>query len=622
MPDLDTSHDIDHRADAITNYTSGTLVCLAGPGTGKTSSFLSRIKVLTERHVPADAICYLTFIKEIVKAFVADYRDEAQTSSLLGDPPRISTLHSFACRLLRNQGFRLGFDGHLYFLSIAEEDDERSVLFTADLLPLVAEGDLRTAPRLRRLLAQIKRAWRNTLDPESLAASIPRVLSRCHDLMKVYRLVDWDYTIPFAATVLGGLEELPAWIARIQHFMVDEYQDFNRAEQALITTLMRQSRSVVIVGDDDQSLYSGRGGSPEGLRQLYRADELDRVTLRRCYRCRSRIVDAANRFLTAMSVTPRQMLPKHEGGQLICYRFKSAKAELVFLARFLRARIQMLPENPRHKDGIVCLFPTRKALGFYLEALKTAGVPCYSRLTPRNAQRKFLEQAMALVTMPEQRFLERLLLENFRAVRNIHKRRMIQVMLERGLSPTHALRELMASGVLSTVARRDAEAFCALCAALSSRNVDQITVGLAGSLGIERSDVQAGVARFLERLDAVEREDALAEICDTLLPGTAAPPEDSRAALFLTMHGAKGLTRKTVVMPGLEDAWLPGSTTGEELEEKKRLFYVALTRATDEVLITFPRTRSRRDPLNYAAPGRGQASRFVTQSGIAEEYHE
>jgi len=88
------------------------------------------------------------------------------------------------------------------------------------------------------------------------------------------------------------------------------------------------------------------------------------------------------------------------------------------------------------------------------------------------------------------------------------------------------------------------------------------------------------------------------------------------------MHGSKGLTRKTVVMPGLEDAWLPGPAESEDLKEKQRLFYVALTRATDEVLVTFPRTRSRGDPLNYAAPGRGQASRFLAQCGITSQYQD
>jgi len=119
-----------------------------------------------------------------------------------------------------------------------------------------------------------------------------------------------------------------------------------------------------------------------------------------------------------------------------------------------------------------------------------------------------------------------------------------------------------------------------------------------------------------------EQDASIALVCDALLPDTAAPPLDPRAVLFLTMHGSKGLTKKTVVLPGLEQAWLPGSANGENLAERQRLFYVAITRATDRLLITFPRTRGRNDSLNFDAPGRGQASIFIANAGLQCLYHE
>ena len=88
------------------------------------------------------------------------------------------------------------------------------------------------------------------------------------------------------------------------------------------------------------------------------------------------------------------------------------------------------------------------------------------------------------------------------------------------------------------------------------------------------------------------------------------------------MHGSKGLTRHTVVMPGLEGAHLPGNARTEEIPERQRLYYVALTRATDHVLITVPKTRARGDPFNFPAPGRGEPSPFVAQSGIRPTYRD
>jgi DNA helicase-2/ATP-dependent DNA helicase PcrA len=617
VANLDANCDIDHRADAIANYQDGVLVCLAGPGTGKTYSFLRRIEALTaERHVDVDKICYFTFIREISKAFAADYEEDQESGVDETPRPRISTLHSFACCLIRNQGFRHGFDGALYFMSIADRKDDRSQVFLNDLLPFVERGQLRTVARLRKVLEKAKEAWRDNIDPNSLAEPVSAVLPFCLDLSRAYRLIDWDQAVPFAHTLFQSLDEPPRWIARIEHFLVDEYQDFNRAEQAFINTLAPTARSMVIVGDDDQSLYSGRGGSPDGLRELYYSDGVDQVSLVRCYRCKSEILKVANTFLAAMRPDPRPMVSRYDGGELACRGFKSRKAEIAYLAEFLKSRIEVLPEEPRPKDGIVCLFPNWKALDSYMACLMEAEIPCYSRKTPPHPERTWLERALALISNPEQRFVERLLLEDFSDIKPRHKQAMVELVLEHDISPVEAMDILASTGKLSEAATSAGRTFRDLCQALSSQEASLIANKLAEHLTIEIPDLCEQIDTFIQQLDQLDQEDAIRNLCDTLIPESAPPPEDPRAVLCLTMHGSKGLTKKTVVMPGLEDAWLPGGVAQDDVDERKRLFYVALTRATDQVLITYPRTRPRGDPLNYDAPGRGQESCFVRQSGI------
>jgi hypothetical protein len=107
----------------------------------------------------------------------------------------------------------------------------------------------------------------------------------------------------------------------------------------------------------------------------------------------------------------------------------------------------------------------------------------------------------------------------------------------------------------------------------------------------------------------------------TKVPNSALPPEDPGAILFLTMHGSKGITKKTVVMPGLENAWMPGNSKDNDLDERRRQFYVALTRATDCVLITYPGRRLLGDPLNLNVPGRGITCSFIKDCGINCNYH-
>jgi len=618
MANLDEIYGIDQRTKGIANHQSGVLVCLAGPGTGKTSSFLQRIKALIERHVDIEKICYLTFIGEISKAFTDDFEISQESNACKLSSPRISTLHSFACRLVRNQGFRRGFNGDLYFTSIADKKNDESKVFLSDLLLQVKTQQLRSIPDLRKLLEKVKKAWRDNSDPDSLGDPVPTVLSSCLKLSRAYRLIDWDQAVPLAHSLLQDSEEPPAWIARIEHFLVDEYQDFNRAEQVFIDTLATTAKSMVIVGDDDQSLYSSRGGLPDGLRKLYYSYDVDKISLVRCYRCKSEILQVANTFLAAIRSDPRPMFHKDVGGTIACKGFKSRKSEIEYLVNFLKASIAALPEKPTRKDGIVCLFPERKVLESYMACLNEAGVSCYSRKTPSHPERTWLERAFVLVCNPEQRFVERLLLEDFNDIKPRHKRAMVGLVLERDISPVEAMDILISNGRLSEPAISAGKAFIDLCRALSSQNAGMIADKLTDRIENNIPDLCEQIDTFIEQLDRTKQEDAISNLCDIFVPESALQPEDLRSVLCLTMHGSKGLTKKTVIMPGLEDSWLPGNASESDMHEKKRLFYVAITRATDQVLITYPKTRPKGDPLNYHIHGRSQPSRFISQSGISE----
>lgn len=616
MPNLDDIYDIDHRTEAFERHERGLLVCLAGPGTGKTYSLLARTAALTARSYAPETICYLTFIKEISNAFIDDYRqrfgDEAFESA-----PRITTLHSFACRVLRNQGFRIGYDGDLYFANVTEADDASQV-FLNDLLPLVSRDGCRTVPQLRQHVNAIKKAWRDCIDPATLPEPSSAILEAALTVLRCYRLVDWDQTIPAAHSLLNTAD-LPEWITRIRHYFVDEHQDFNRAEQAVIEFLAARAESMVIVGDDDQSLYSGRGGSPDGIRALYANQQNDRVSLVKCYRCPSTIVTPTNTFQAAMSNNPRPMVASRAGGEVLSYRFKSSKAEVAFLVEYLKARIAELPEVPKPKDGIVCLFPSKRILAAYFDML-SPNVACSRRKSDVPPLRVLLDRVLQLLLKPGQRFLERLLLNEYADVKPRHHKLIVARMLEQNISPSEACESLIQDQTFTKAALAAARSFTAICAAISSRNLAEVAQFLSVKLNVPAESAQAELEALLGA-DQADSTDLIDAICDSLLPDTAKPPDDPRAVLFLTMHGSKGLTKRTVVIPGLEEACLPGEAAGDELAEKRRLFFVALSRATDRVLLTFPHNRGGNDSLNFDMRGRGTASPFIAQAGLAAAFH-
>lgn len=441
-------------------------------------------------------------------------------------------------------------------------------------------------------------------------------------LLRVFRLVDWDQTIPLGYELLQTQDAPPTWISKIKHYFVDEYQDFNRAEQALIALLAKAAESIVIVGDDDQSLYASRGGSPEGMRTMYADDRTnDTVSLVKCYRCKSVIVRVANAFQTTMHSEPRLMTSAKTGGEVLCYRFKSGKAEWAFLIQYLRERIAELPESPAPKDGIVCLFPSWRVLDSYFEHLKPH-LPCLRRRDAIDPKRLWLQRVLRLVATPGQRFLERLLLNDYKEVKPRHRLKMVARILRDDIGPSVACDDLIRDGSFTGKAAEAARDFVNLCKVLSSRDARAISALVAPVLGITADLIEEQVSNFVGASDNPDQDDSISDVCDAVLPTTTEPGDDPKAILFLTMRGSKGLTKRTVVIPGLEHCWLPGDATAEGLKEKQRMFYVALSRATDRVLITFPSTRGSNDTLNFEIPGRGEPSCFVRNAGLRSVYHE
>jgi superfamily I DNA/RNA helicase len=620
MANLDDVYDIDNRTAAFENHDHGLLVCLAGPGTGKTYSLLKRTAALTARSCEPDAICYLTFIKEITNAFVADYIKEFALESYPTNAPRISTLHSFACRVLRNQGFRRGYDGDLFFADVADNSDDSGDTFLNDLLAVASQQGCRTVAQLRGTVDAIKGAWRDRGEPTALPDPIPAILQVSLYLLRCFRLVDWDQAIPLAHEILQELDAAPPWIQKIKHYFVDEYQDFNRAEQALIRLLAVDAESMVIVGDDDQSIYSGRGGAPEGILTLYGDQQHDRVSLTKCYRCKRNLLNPANTFQATMSGNPRQMAAAHPGGQTFCYRFKSSKAEVVFLTTYLNTRIAELPAAMRSEDGIVCLFPNWRVLNCYFDMLSPS-VPCARRRTSVSANRLLLERILQLVQRPRQRFLERLLLNRFTDIKPRHRRMIVDRILERDLPPSAACESLISEGSLNGKAGFAANAFCDLCAAIAEQDPVRIAPFIAAELGVHEETTIAQLRVLIDAGLEPAHDDVISAVSDTLLPDTAAQPEDLRKVLFLTIHSSKGLTKKTVVIPGLEEAWLPGTVEADKLPERQRLFYVGITRATDNLMLTLPHNRGSKETLNFPKPGRGTPSSFIASAGLAASYH-
>jgi superfamily I DNA/RNA helicase len=615
---LDSKYSPEERWRAIAEYDGGMLVCLAGPGTGKTHSLVSRVQHLTEsRRVSADSLYYITFIREIARTFTDDlvsfYTDQGKTAP----PVWASTLHSLACRLIRNRGPAVGVEGEQYFLNLAERDNWMANAALTDLLALLDDDPSPTVAQLRARFESAKEAWRAgnyaalSGDPTgSLVGAYTR-------LSRAYRVLDWDEVIPLAARILDARRDMPTWLQRYDHLLIDEYQDFNPAEQRLLDRLTHRAQSTVMVGDDDQSLYRGRGADPSGIRSVWDDASLDQVSLVLCHRCPSAITQAANNFLGRVKQNPRVLLPTRNGGAVVIRPFKSAKAEVEFLAAHLSGCLASLAPPWDAKQGVACLFPTRDVLRQYQRALAEAGVPCQVRgaLASRQSE-DWLRLMLRLACQPRQPFLERILLERFNEIKGHHKKLLAATVTSQNIGTGEAVRVLVEQRRWRGSAADDADRYLRSLDNLESRDARRIAEEIHATFPAELVCDASTIDRLLQTAVEENLEDAIDVAVTTLLGSEQQEGPRSRVELF-TMHGSKGLTRRYIALPGLEHCWLPGEASGERLEELQRLFYVAITRSSDGLLITYPRTRARGDSLNYPRSGRGELSAFAACLGVA-----
>jgi len=440
---------------------------------------------------------------------------------------------------------------------------------------------------LRSNLREAKEQWEKRSHEPELSKTAEITLDAFSQLARIYGILDWDQTIVLATQICETVPLAP-YLARIKHFLVDEYQDFNPSEQAFLDYMMTGAESIVITGDDDQSLYSGRGASPEAIVALAADGGLDHVNLVYSRRCPTGIIEPANRLLGWMRDDPPELKSLTEGGEIVIQPFKSAKREAEYLAAYIRALLESIPKNAPQEEGIACLFPTNEALWAYQTVLEGRGIRCKTpKIVKLTGQQEWARILFRLAHLRNQPLLERGLLQMFPPVKPRHQRAVIKTVLEENSTVGEAVAACLKRGEWSETAASAGETYQRSMQSLTSGDPDKISACMHEMFGDPVEWLPERIEQFLEQAKA-----SLEDAVDGLLQEIFAPDEAtdqvgvSEAVELYTMQGAKGLTRRYVILPGCEELLLPRKAKGTDPEEEKRLFYVAVTRATEKVLIT------------------------------------
>jgi superfamily I DNA/RNA helicase len=221
-----------------------------------------------------------------------------------------------------------------------------------------------------------------------------------------------------------------------------------------------------------------------------------------------------------------------------------------------------------------------------------------------------------------QPFLERLVLERFPTIRARLKKEVVTTLLDGHTSVSSALASIESNHNRPESISAAISEYNTFLQSLTSRDSTRVASCIDSILPTGRQCNPYYIDEFLAIADETTLEESLDVLIDKIY--SHGDEEDGEAEFepaveLLTLHSSKGLTRRYVILPGLEHCWLPGDATGADLEERKRLFLVGITRATEFLLITYPRTRARGDSLNYAAAGRSQLSEFANHLGVTVE---
>ncbi len=619
-------------------YTDGHGRLLAGPGTGKTLVMTRRVAYLVnEMKVMPATITALTFTRHAA----GELKQRVVGLVDVSPHPRVSTLHSFALRqLLRNTN--MVAETLPQPLRIADDFEERHII-EEDLKDLLGRDLDAVENALHLLSADWETLNAETNDWEQTFPD-PEFLGAWREHRQIY-----GYTLraELVFRLKRALSEHPEFSIEgaSAHLLVDEYQDLNRCDLAVIRALADRGATIYAAGDDDQSIYGFRFAHPEGIRRFedeYRGAVTKPLT--ECKRCDRQIL-RIGLFVARQDFRREPKLLRPEAGrpegEVALLRFDNQEDEAAAVARICRQLIDVESYEPH--DILILLRQDRH--GAYSSVLREALAAVDVPVSVPEEQDPFgvfrgqvrpgrqLLALMRLASDLDDSLAWRTLLE---LRRNGIGRVAINAVYERarGASLTFAAAlEQIASepGSLARFGRRLAEE-CARLRALAeelSRAVGEawspldpvaIVEGVrpAADTIVQDEEERELVLRMLSESAELSDPEDLGELLRAVSAGSGDIEQyiDRGRINVLTMHKAKGLTASAVFVVGAEDELIPGRAQGaDEIDDSRRLLYVSLTRARHYLFITY--CVSRTDAQLYT--GRNSGTEGRTLSGFLRE---
>ncbi|MNQ22298.1 ATP-dependent DNA helicase PcrA [compost metagenome] len=620
------------QADAV-QTTSGPLLILAGAGSGKTKTLTHRIAhLIANEGVWPNEILAVTFTNKAAR----EMRERlgtllGQNGASRGFMPWMGTFHGICVRMLRTEGEAIKIAKNFV---IYDEDDRQGLIKQAMKQLSIGDKEIKA----RSVSAAISGAKNEMVGPAEFEATaqfpyqknIAKIYAAYENMRRAAGALDFDDLL---LETVRLFKEVPAvrtkWQTQFKHILIDEYQDTNAAQYHIIKHLVNQTRNICVVGDDWQSIYSWRGADFTNILNFERDFQGAKVIkLEQNYRSTGHILEAANNVITKNTQRTDKKLWTAEGkGAPVQVHGVYDEAEE---ANLVASRISSHAAMGARKYGDFAVLYRANAQSYTLErAFLQQRVPYQIVGGVRFYDRKEIKDIIAylrLMYQPNDRM-------SFSRIVNVPTRGIGATSLEKFLiwqagSDMDIITALTNVDQATTVTTRARSALAllgtklrAVQALVEDGNPSDIIEKILATTSY-RTYLQDGTPQAEEReanigslVSDAKSFAGLPEFLEEVaLMSSADTAEAEEKVTLMTLHAAKGLEFPVVFMVGMEEGIFPHARVYEagpsELEEERRLCYVGMTRAREELHLSYAQSR-----LQFGQRGYNPPSRFLADMG-------
>lgn len=620
-------------------HTDGPLLILAGAGSGKTRVLTHRIAYLIgERGVNPWNILAITFTNKAAEEM------RQRVDKLVGfgaESVWVSTFHSACVRILRRFIDRLGYENHF---TIYDTDDQKTLI-----KEVCRKVDVDTKVfKERSLLSAISSAKNEMILPDEFELNaggdfakmkIAKVYREYEAQMRANNALDFgDLLVKTVQLLQTQPDVLESYQERFRYIMVDEYQDTNTVQFQLVSLLAGKYKNLCVVGDDDQSIYKFRGANIRNILDFeHEFPDAKVIKLEQNYRSTGNILNAANSVIANNRGRKEKSLWTENGeGELIRLRqFDTAFDEADFIGEDIKSAVR---QGGSYNDSAV-LYRTNAQSRLLEEKFIAMNIP-YKIVGGVNfyARREIKDLLAYLKTIDNGRddvAVRRIINVPKRGIGLTTINRIQESATERGIGFYEAL---LAPGLIAGVGRSATkldsfaaliEYFKTLAEEMNITDLLQEVIEKTGYIeSLENEDKEEAKTRKENIDELISKAATYEESCQdkdekatlsgfleevALVADIDSLDEDQEYVVLMTLHSAKGLEFPRVYLAGMEDGLFPGYMSinagdREELEEERRLCYVGITRAEQELTLTSARRRMVHGETQY-----NPMSRFVKE---------